>query len=118
MVENSVKYYFYAVIVKLFADSSERIVIAEPSVYFFIIYGVVAVFRRFKDGTEINCVNVHFFEMRNPVKQLVKPVYDRTSFIDFRRSAEAERVYVIYYRVVIPVIAHIYFHLSFYLASR
>ena len=54
MVENSVKYYFYAVIVKLFADSSERIVIAEPSVYFFIIYGVVAVFRRFKDGTEIS----------------------------------------------------------------
>ena len=68
MVENSVKYYAYPILVKPVADKAERIVISEAAVDFFIINGIVAMFNGLKNRSEVYGIYIHLLEMRSALR--------------------------------------------------
>ena len=103
MVENAVKDDPDAVFVELVADEAEGIVVAETTVNGLVVNGIVAVLDRLENGSEVNGVNIHLLEMRYPVEHLVETVDHIASVIEFGCSAEAERVDVVDYGVVIPI---------------
>ena len=104
VVENSVEYNSYAVLVEAVADKAERVVIAESAVYLLVVNSVIAVLYRLENRSEVNSVDVHFLEMGYPFKHLVKAVYNIIAeIVEFRSSAEAERINMIDYRVIVPV---------------
>ena len=67
-----------------------------------VIVGVIAVSGRHEHRPEINGVDVHFFEVRNKVDDLIKTVLG-LAVIDPRRTAESQRIDMIENRFVYPI---------------
>ena len=103
VIENAVKNNSYTVCVKLITDMAEGIIVAKSAVYHFVVSCIVAVLHRFKYRTEVNCVNIHFLEVRYPLKHLIKTIDHFAAVVELWSAAESERVNVIDYCVVVPI---------------
>ena len=97
MVEYAVKNNTYTVLMQIFAYLFEILVCAEAAVADLVIYRVIAVLGGLKKRSEINGIDVHLLEMRDPFSDLFYTV-DR-SLGGFGaiglRTAESEWVDVI-----------------------
>ena len=102
MIENAVKDNSYVIGVKFITDVLERIVVTKSAVYHFVVCRIVTVLNGLKNRAEVNGVNIHFLEVRYPLKNLVKTVNDLAAVIELGRSAESERVDVINNGIIVP----------------
>ena len=103
MIEHTVEDYTDAVLMEFIADKAERVVVSESAVDLFIVNSIIAVFNGFEYRPEVYCVNIHFLEVRDPVKDLVKAVYSITEIVILWCSAESQRINVIDYGVIVPI---------------